>query len=223
MKALFYQLPETIVKCFGKYNLFWHLLAMALTYIIVVSGLDWWYFKSSRIVATQKLLFYAIVLGGLLPIIIPLVLLIMGKIYKNIKVINTAWALGQAGLLGLGISSFYKVFTGRAPPEFSYDVIAVLADTNRQFQFGFMRGGVFWGWPSSHATIAFAMAAVLLILYPQNKLVKYTALIYAIYIGLGASVSIHWFSEFVAGAIIGMVIGTVVGKSFRDRGFFSTK
>jgi len=26
--------------------------------------------------------------------------------------------------------------------------------------------------------------------------------------------TIHWFSDFVAGAIIGSVIGTVVGKSF---------
>jgi hypothetical protein len=40
------------------------------------------------------------------------------------------------------------------------------------------------------------------------------ALLYAFYIGLGVSVTIHWFSEFVAGAIIGSVIGTVVGRSF---------
>jgi hypothetical protein len=30
-------------------------------------------------------------------------------------------------------------------------------------------------------------------------------------------VTIHWFSEFVAGAIIGSVIGTVVGKRFRTQ------
>jgi hypothetical protein len=41
------------------------------------------------------------------------------------------------------------------------------------------------------------------------------ALLYAFYIDLGVSVTIHWFSEFVAGAIIGSVIGTVVGRSFR--------
>jgi hypothetical protein len=28
------------------------------------------------------------------------------------------------------------------------------------FRFGFWRGGVCWGWPSSHTTIAFAMAAI---------------------------------------------------------------
>jgi membrane-associated phospholipid phosphatase len=29
--------------------------------------------------------------------------------------------------------------------------------------------------------------------------------------------TIHWFSDFVAGAIIGTVIGIVVGKTFKTR------
>jgi len=37
---------------------------------------------------------------------------------------------------------------------------------------------------------------------------------YALYIGLGVSMTIHWFSDFLAGAIIGSAIGAVVGKSF---------
>ena len=217
MKTLFYKLPETVVKCFWKYNLFWHFLAATLTYFIVVSGLDWWYFRFSRGIVPQRLFFYAIILGGLLPIIAPLILFVIGKIYKNLKTVNTAWALTQAGLFSLGVSSFYKVFTGRVPPELSYDITGALTDISRQFQFGFMRGGLFWGWPSSHTTIAFAAAAVLFILYPQNRSVRWVALIYAIYIGIGVSVNIHWFSEFVAGAIIGTIIGIVVGKSFRER------
>jgi F0F1-type ATP synthase assembly protein I len=36
----------------------------------------------------------------------------------------------------------------------------------------------------------------------------------AFYIGLGVSMMIHWFSDFVAGAILGMVIGVLVRKSF---------
>jgi hypothetical protein len=60
-----------------------------------------------------------------------------------------------------------------------------------------------------------AMTVCLITLYPKNKLFVFFALLYALYVGLGVSVSIHWFSEFVAGAIIGSVIGTVVGRSFR--------
>jgi membrane-associated phospholipid phosphatase len=76
---------------------------------------------------------------------------------------------------------------------------------------------MFWGWPSSHTTVAFAMAACLITLYPGNKKLILFASLYAFYIGLGVSVTIHWFSEFVAGAIIGSVIGMVVGRSFKSK------
>jgi membrane-associated phospholipid phosphatase len=82
------------------------------------------------------------------------------------------------------------------------------------FQFGFLRGGVFSGWPSSHTTIAFAMAVTLFQLFPKQRWLGYVAITYAFYIGLGVSMTIHWFSDFLAGAIIGMAIGTVVGKTF---------
>jgi membrane-associated phospholipid phosphatase len=92
-----------------------------------------------------------------------------------------------------------------------------LADTSHGFQLGFMKGGIFWGWPSSHTTTAFAMSTCLIAIYPQKKVLVSLALLYAIYVGLSVSVSIHWLSEFVAGAIIGSVIGRVVGTSFRVR------
>jgi hypothetical protein len=40
------------------------------------------------------------------------------------------------------------------------------------------------------------------------------AITYALYIGIGVSRTIHWFSDFAAGAIIGSAKGAVVGKSF---------
>jgi membrane-associated phospholipid phosphatase len=129
--------------------------------------------------------------------------------------------LGQAAILGYLISCCYKAFTGRIPPPFrgfrmSSGNEGSLTDTSHGFQFGFLKGGVFWGWPSSHTTVAFAMTACLIMLYPKNKALVILAGLYALYIGLGVSVSIHWFSEFVAGAIIGSVIGTVVGRSFNS-------
>lgn len=36
----------------------------------------------------------------------------------------------------------------------------------------------------------------------------------ATYIGIGISVNIHWFSDFAAGAILGSLIGYIVGKTF---------
>jgi membrane-associated phospholipid phosphatase len=212
--AFFHSLPKNIIKCFGGYNLLWHLLAIISTYIFVTSGFDWLYFESSRSAFLLSLLLPAVRLGSRLPIIVPLTLFVAGKVSKNLKAMNTAFAVCQSVLIGLLIAAFYKAFTGRVHPP------RLLAPTNvdisREFQFGFLRGGVFWGWPSSHTTIAFAMAVTLLMLYPKNKIVSYLALIYALYIGFGVSISIHWFSDFVAGAIIGTVIGMVVGRSFRE-------
>ena len=37
---------------------------------------------------------------------------------------------------------------------------------------------------------------------------------YAFCVGIGVSMTIHWFSDFSAGAIIGTVIDVVVGKCF---------
>ena len=61
------------------------------------------------------------------------------------------------------------------------------------------------------------MPFCLITLYPKNKRLTVLVLIYAFYVGLGVSVSIHWLSEFVAGAIVGSVVGSVVGRSFRGK------
>jgi len=214
MPAFAYNLPKNIMKCFRGYNLLWHLLAIILTYFIVTSGFDCLYFESTRSALLQSLLFPAVRLGSRLPIIVPFALYAFGIIRKNLKAISTANALGQAVIIGLIISSFYKAFTGRVHPPrlLTLDTI----DISREFRFGFLRGGVFWGWPSSHTAIAFAMAVTLLMLNQKNKVVRYLAIFYAFYIGLGVSISIHWFSDFVAGALIGTAIGVVVGSSFRE-------
>ena len=210
-------MPKNIIRCFKGYNLLWHFLAIALTYIIVTSDFDWYYFISSQRSILHTLFSAAIELGMILPIVVPLVLLAIGGLRKDFKIKNTAFALGQAAILGLAISAFYKAFTGRIPPPY-FVGHGTLVDTSHGFRLGFLRGGMFWGWPSSHTTIAFAMAVVLWKLYPKNKLSGCAAMFYAFYVGVGVSISIHWFSEFVAGAIIGSLIGAVVGKSFEYHG-----
>ena len=88
-------------------------------------------------------------------------------------------------------------------------------DLSHVFHFGFLRGGVFWGWPSSHTTIAFAVAGTIYKLFPEQRLLAIMCFTYALYIGAGVSITIHWFSDFAAGAIIGTIIGMVVGTSYR--------
>lgn len=210
MKHLFSQMASNVLKIFSGKNLIWHALAIFLTYLIVVTKFDWEYFLSARSEALNTFLFPAVIIGGLLPIILPACVLAIGILRKNYELRVTAWALIQATILGSFISSLYKAFTGRIQPN----LMNLTADISTQFNFGFWQHGIFWGWPSSHTTIAFAMAFTLINLFPKKKLLVFCSVVYAFYIGFGVSISIHWFSDFAAGAIIGTVIGAVVGESF---------
>ncbi len=217
MKPLFYKFVRNIFDSFFKgYNLLWHLLTIILTYIIVVSDFDWTYFSFFQHSLIYPFFFLgAALLGAYLPIFVPLGMLAIGFIRKSKDLINSAWALGQAGLLGLLVTSFYKVFTGRPSPLNFFT--PTTTDISKIFKFGILQGGVFTGWPSSHTAAAFAIATTAIILYPKNKKVLALAVVYALYIGFGASISFHWLSDCIAGAIIGTVIGTVVGKAFKEK------
>ncbi len=212
---MFYKFIENIKKIYGPKNILWHLLAFLLTYILVVTNFDWKYFTFFNGSAPQKILFpIAAAFGGLVPIFLPIVLYVLGKLKRNLTLENIAYAVAQSAILGWLVSSFYKMFTGRIEPPLRVEDIV---DISRSFQFGFWEHGIFWGWPSSHTTVAFAVATALIVLYPKNLAVRIISIIFAFSVGIGASMSFHWFSDFVAGAIIGTVIGVVVGKAFVSR------
>jgi len=203
------KLVRNLVGIFSWKNLKWHVLAFALTLALVASGFDWYYFHLFQGTLLYKIMFSAALVGGALPILLPLVSLIIVYFNKNKALLNATLALVQAAFLGWFISSVYKIFTGRVGPP-----LHAITDTSQVFRFGFFRGGIFWGWPSSHTTVAFAMAFTIFTMFPKNKIARASALLYAFYIGIGVSMTIHWFSDFIAGAIIGTVIGITVGKNY---------
>ncbi|MGE5299437.1 MAG: phosphatase PAP2 family protein [Acidobacteriota bacterium] len=211
-RDFFYMLPRNIIRSFRGRNLLWHILAIGATVLIVSSDLDWMYFEATRPLAGY--LFPAVILGWLVPVVFPVVSYIAGAVRKDRRAICSAYATAQAAVIGLLVSSFYKAFTGRPGPGHS---AGMLIDTSRAFHFGFLQRGVFFGWPSSHTTVAFAMAAAIWMLYPGKKCdaMRGAALLYALYVGVGVSMTIHWFSDFIAGAIIGTAIGMTVGDAFK--------
>jgi membrane-associated phospholipid phosphatase len=221
--GLFYRLPRNFIAIFTGRNLLWHAAAIALTIVIVTSGGDWAYYRWTRADSFFVLARPALGLGMLMAVLWPFALLVTGLTMKNRRLITTAWALGQAALLAYLITSCYKAITGRRPPPFHGHVGTLalsgtaLTDSSHGFQFGFLKGGIFWGWPSGHTTVAFSMALCLIMLYPKNKVIVFCVLVYAFYVGFAVSVTIHWFSEFAAGAIIGSVIGMTVGRGFRTQ------
>ncbi|HTR42748.1 MAG TPA: phosphatase PAP2 family protein [Pseudomonadales bacterium] len=209
MKQFFWTLPLNIIGCFKGRMIIWHIIAIILTVILVVSGFDWAYFCFTRKPDLLACMWPAAVIGQLIPLTVPLYLLLIGSVTEKPGMTRTGWATGQAALIGWFLASFYKAFTGRY--HLPHDIST---DTSHIFRFGFMRGGIFWGWPSSHTATAFAMAVTIFTLFPKQKWLRVGVILYATYIGIGVSMTIHWFSDFVAGAILGSVIGVTIGKSF---------
>lgn len=209
MKLFFSTLPRNIIECFKGRMLLWHLTAIILTLGLVVSGLDWQYFLCTRSPILRSWLWPAVPIGGLLPIALPFMLLVLGIAARSAPTRLIAWAIIQAEVIGGIIAAGYKAITGRAHPA-----RGVGTDLTHDFKFGWLRGGVFWGWPSSHTTIAFAMAVAVFRLFPKQRWLGCVAIAYAFYVGIGVSMTIHWLSDFVAGALLGTVVGMVVGNSF---------
>jgi hypothetical protein len=48
MPELFFRLPQNVRAIFSGRNLLWHALAILLTFLIVLSGFDWTYFRWTR-------------------------------------------------------------------------------------------------------------------------------------------------------------------------------
>ncbi len=211
MKYLFYKIPETLVNIITGKNLLFLLVGVEITLICVISGFDWKYFLLVRDVRLNQFFFPALLTGGLLPIFLPVLLYVIAKIRRSQTVEFYAYVIAQAAALGWILSSTLKFFTGRIQPSLGN----LFNDISYGFNFGFYEHGIFWGWPSSHTTVAFAVSfALIMVLNKKQKLQKYLLFIYALYIGIGVSLSIHWFSDFVAGAILGTIIGLEVGRKF---------
>ncbi|MCE9541190.1 phosphatase PAP2 family protein [Candidatus Kaiserbacteria bacterium] len=214
MKNFFRQLFGNARAIFSPASLPWHTAAILLTVVSVLSGFDWWWFELSRNATLLSLLLPAALIGFFMPFAVPMALVLIG-IYKNDPQYRAkALAVAQAVIIAFLLSALYKALTGRVHPEVTQ--LSDLVDISRQFQFGFLRGGIFWGWPSSHTTVAFAEAFALYHLF-GNKRARIVFIIYAFYIGLCVSMTIHWFSDFAAGAIFGTLVGTIVGRSFLKR------
>jgi len=157
-------LPRNIIGAFKGWKLTVHIVAAALTLVLVTSGFDWFYFRSTRSPELRSWMFPAVIIGQRLPMTLPLLLLLAGILLEHAKTVRTACAIGQAALIGWFISSCYKALTGRNPLPHG-----ITTDTSHVFRFGFLRHGIFWGWPSSHTAVAFAMAVALFSLLPEKN------------------------------------------------------
>ena len=199
-----------IKRIFSGRNLIWHALVIVLTYCIVVFGVDRWIIQTFHGNGVKVFGFGAGMIGFVLPIAAPLIFFAVGALRKSTVLIRNGWLLAEAEIIALLTSFFYKAFTGRPGPSELFGVTPV--DTSHVFKFGFLRGGVFWGWPSSHTCVAFAVSITLFLLYRSRPL-RVAVIFWAFLVGFGASVGFHWLSDAIAGGIIGTVVGVVAARA----------
>src|ERR1017187_7690025 len=117
MKEFFSTLLRNIIGCFKGQMILWHVSAIILTLILVTSGFDWFYFRSTRTPVLHSWMFPAAPIGGLVPIILPLVLLAIGRITRSAKLSLVGRAVVHAELIGALVAAAYKAITGRAHPD----------------------------------------------------------------------------------------------------------
>jgi membrane-associated phospholipid phosphatase len=188
------------------------------TWAFIKTGLDWTW----RTIAYDNAWLPAIgmptvFIGYAVPGIVPLAVYLTGRSFNDEKLQITGMALAQTLFLTLGINAILKMSTGRALPGIvtGLDHTRNMRTDDFSGEFTLFNLNFIGGWPSSHTATAFSAAAAIAELYHDNPTVKGVAYTYAILMGLGVSVSVHWASDVFAGAFIGYAIGKTVGKSYR--------
>ncbi|MDR0598751.1 MAG: phosphatase PAP2 family protein [Treponema sp.] len=188
------------------------------TWAFIASGLDWkWRNAAYENEGLSRGGTPGVYIGLIVPGLAPITAYLAGRAAKDERLQFTGLALTQSLILTLGVQSVLKMSTGRAPPgiatNFHYRKNPRTDDFSGEFNWFNMN--CIDGWPSGHTANAFAAAAVVAELYHDNPAVKIGAYTYAVLMGLGMSVSVHWASEVFSGALIGYAVGKTVGKSYR--------
>jgi len=213
-------LVDNLGKSFTGCNLALHGLGVVSTVGIVERGLDYrvqHYFNRH---ATLSSAFFPIAITGALgPILLSGGVYLFGRGDPKSETYGAGCALIQANVVSFLYVSTLKAITGRPYPDDYRN--RDMDSLSRVFRFGFMRGGIFWGWPSGHANATMTTVSCLTHYYPDNRWLKIGGYAVVAYTLLGVSAvkqgNMHWFSDGVAGALMGYAVGSSVGRAFHNR------
>ncbi|OHD65391.1 MAG: hypothetical protein A2176_15670 [Spirochaetes bacterium RBG_13_51_14] len=141
-------------------------------------------------------------------------LYLYGYFNKNIEAQGAAFSILQSTLISIVYATITKAITGRPYPDEKW--YSDMRHESTVFRFGFLRGGVFYGWPGGHVMITTATMASLMSYYPDKWWIKIAGVLLITYTILGITVHQgHWMSDNIAGMFMGYAIGSTVGTSFR--------
>ncbi len=188
------------------------------TWLFIESGVDWkWrnfaYDHETLANSAYSSVVYA---GYAVPSATPVAFYLAGLFRHDEKLQITGLALVQSMAFAAAAQAILKSSTGRSEPYIigQYHHTRLETQTDFSGEFDWFKTNILDGWPSGHTMSAFAVASTVAQMYHDNICIKIASFSYALLVGIGVSLSVHWASDVVAGALMGYAIGTTVGRSF---------
>lgn len=166
----------------------------------------------------------ALTVGGGMPIAAPAVLYFGGLIFEDSEIATAGAAAAQAGVIQLVWVHALKWLTDRPGPFGDGDPNStrwsegLFRDSLHADEFDFNPFDVDGGlrWPSGHTASNVALVSALYAFYPDQLWIALVGYPFAAAVGVGMiEGDYHWLSDIVAGALIGHIVGWVVGKQMR--------
>jgi hypothetical protein len=215
----FTDIGKNSLECFTDKNYLYHISGILGTGLIISTGVDKevhnYFVRNNGI---DKYTIPGVYGGYVMPVALCGGLLAYGYLENSSREKSAASAAIQACLISLIYSSTLKFFTGRPNPE-----PVEYTDNNSpgKFRFGLNRGGVHYGWPSGHMITNTALVTSLLYFYKDNATLNIIGSLYLGYLFVSVisheKSTMHWFSDAVAGTLMGYAIGKTAGKNFREK------
>lgn len=217
--SLFGNFGNNFVDSFRGNSIYLHLTAITATAIIVDQGIDYdvehYFNQHAEYGAWARPVVFT---GEYLPFIAGGSLFAYAKIKNDNQTLGASFAVMQASFIEFLYNSGLKAITGRPHPDWRN--VSDMDSLSRSFRFGFLRGGVFWGWPSGHTAATMAVVSALTSYYPDKGWLKVAGFGLVAYTMFGVSANnrggMHWFSDAVAGALMSYAVGSTVGKYYRS-------
>ncbi|MFB6075623.1 MAG: phosphatase PAP2 family protein [Candidatus Aenigmatarchaeota archaeon] len=137
--------------------------------------------------------------------------------------------LGSSVFIFLLIIGFY-VFKKRHTDSWKLSIaffLSVISSIGLKYIFARPRpelaiySGIFYAFPSTHATLGFSIAYVLCDIYKHKSKAKFYFYSIAILIAISrVYLGVHYFTDVLFGSLLGILIGFLVVKCFNKYGYF---
>ncbi len=215
-KSLTWHLGDHLSTLYLDWPVLVPIAAVGATWLLVENDVDAeverWAVRQNETVAAV-ISVPPLIAGFFVPVAVPLLFMRSEDAFIR----EGGLAAGQAVGVAFAVTNLLKAITGRIPPDRTPP--DDIYERSRVFNWGFLREGVVTGWPSGHTMTNMALASALSAYFHESTRIKvlsygwtFSVMFAATY---GIQGGVHWFSDVVAGGMMGWLIGNVIGKGFR--------